>query len=169
MPIVRRVTAYASDTEAFDDESSTLRQKEFHKTSKSAIGYIWLDPNHRQFTLGNPAYLAWELIPYSFVVDWAIPIGDWLMSLDALFGVKKIEGVVTTKSVITCHRYSKVMAVDTRKVYQSGPALYKSTKISRGTFNSIPIPPLPRWSPSTSYKAVANGIALLTAVNKKCK
>nr|APG76987.1 hypothetical protein [Beihai levi-like virus 34] len=28
--------------------------------------------------LTNPSLLAWELLPYSFVVDWFLPIGDWL-------------------------------------------------------------------------------------------
>jgi hypothetical protein len=35
----------------------------------------------------NPALLAWELIPYSFCVDWFINVGDFLGSLDALVGV----------------------------------------------------------------------------------
>lgn len=36
----------------------------------------------------NPALLAWELIPYSFVVDWFIEVGDWLSAFDALVGVE---------------------------------------------------------------------------------
>lgn len=37
--------------------------------------------------LTNPALLAWELLPYSFVVDWFIPIGNYLGSLDATIGL----------------------------------------------------------------------------------
>lgn len=33
------------------------------------------------FKWGNPYALAWELTPFSFVVDWVVPIGDWLNSL----------------------------------------------------------------------------------------
>lgn len=32
----------------------------------------------RQMGLGNPASILWERIPYSFVVDWFIPIGTYL-------------------------------------------------------------------------------------------
>lgn len=32
--------------------------------------------------LTNPAELAWELLPYSFVVDWMVPVGDWLKGFD---------------------------------------------------------------------------------------
>jgi len=34
----------------------------------------------------NPLEVVWELVPYSFVVDWAIPIGKWLSSMDAGVG-----------------------------------------------------------------------------------
>lgn len=30
----------------------------------------------------NPALVAWELLPYSFVIDWMVPVGDWLVGLD---------------------------------------------------------------------------------------
>jgi len=33
--------------------------------------------------LSNPAMVAWELVPYSFVVDWFLPIGDYLSRIDA--------------------------------------------------------------------------------------
>lgn len=30
----------------------------------------------------NPALMIWESIPHSFVVDWLVPVGDWLQGLD---------------------------------------------------------------------------------------
>jgi len=38
----------------------------------------------------NPAVVVWELIPYSFVIDWMLPVGDWLSSLNALSGVEDL-------------------------------------------------------------------------------
>lgn len=32
-------------------------------------------------SLLNPALVAWELVPYSFVIDWFLPIGEWLDNL----------------------------------------------------------------------------------------
>lgn len=40
----------------------------------------------------NPLSLAWELMPYSFVVDWFIPIGDYLAATTATAGLTFIDG-----------------------------------------------------------------------------
>lgn len=35
----------------------------------------------------NPAALVWELVPWSFCIDWVLPVGDYLQGLDALTGI----------------------------------------------------------------------------------
>lgn len=40
-----------------------------------------------QLGITNPALVAWELVPYSFVVDWFVPIGDWISATPPLWGV----------------------------------------------------------------------------------
>jgi len=47
--------------------------------------------------LTNPALLAWDLLPFSFVVDWFAPIGNYLESLSALQGLQFISG---TRSIL---------------------------------------------------------------------
>lgn len=42
--------------------------------------------------LSNPASLGWELVPYSFVVDWFIPIGDILDAMTAPLGLDFVGG-----------------------------------------------------------------------------
>jgi hypothetical protein len=41
----------------------------------------------QQLGLTNPALVAWELVPFSFVFDWFIQVGDWLTALTASQGV----------------------------------------------------------------------------------
>jgi hypothetical protein len=41
----------------------------------------------QQLGMTNPALVAWELIPFSFVFDWFIQVGDWLTALTAQQGV----------------------------------------------------------------------------------
>lgn len=45
----------------------------------------------------NPAEIAWEVLPWSFVFDWILPIGAYISSLTSLAGVEFISGVVTEK------------------------------------------------------------------------
>lgn len=40
----------------------------------------------------NPVEIVWELLPYSFVVDWVFPIGPWLGALTADAGFSFIGG-----------------------------------------------------------------------------
>lgn len=46
--------------------------------------------------LTNPLEVAWELLPYSFVADWFLPIGEFIGCLDADFGVVFRGGTYTT-------------------------------------------------------------------------
>lgn len=50
----------------------------------------------RSLGLTDPASVAWELIPYSFVVDWFIPIGDYLSNLNT---IPKLQGRFMTIKV----------------------------------------------------------------------
>jgi hypothetical protein len=40
----------------------------------------------------NPMALAWDALPLSFVVDWFLPIGPWLNTLDAGLGLTFVDG-----------------------------------------------------------------------------
>lgn len=65
---------------------------------KRARGYVSgrvRNPGLRQLNglgLLNPALLFWELLPYSFVVDWFLPVGDVLTSLTAGIGMDGVVG-----------------------------------------------------------------------------
>lgn len=60
--------------------------------------------NARNFGLYDFPQSLWELMPYSFVVDWFISVGDWLEAISPKVGVKvKAEGYTVTND-ITCKR-----------------------------------------------------------------
>lgn len=54
----------------------------------SALGTL------QQFGITNPIGLVWELIPYSFVLDWLIPVSDYLTGLDTWVGKDFVSGTV---------------------------------------------------------------------------
>lgn len=107
------------------------------------------------FDFGNPIEWAWELIPFSFVVDWAIPIGEWLGRLDAMVGNQVLSGSVVTKTVTKTEYHPP----DATHILSPGRA--DSKTYERDLIDSIPIPELPRWAPSASYKRAINATALL--------
>lgn len=101
----------------------------------------------------NPAALAWELLPYSFVIDWLIPIGDWLNGLDALVGVQQCYGTVTRKR--------KYISTSTVGGY------YLRRQYGRTVFDSLPgSNAYPRWKPSVGFGRVANALALLSQLKR---
>ena len=68
--------------------------------------------------VSNPLSLAWEVIPYSFVFDWFIPVGDYLSGLDALNGVEDLV-------VLSSYRYEA-----TRRQVWDHPAYLASARPS---------------------------------------
>jgi hypothetical protein len=48
------------------------------------------------FKMTNPLYIAWVAMPLTFIVDWFLPIGDWLDSLTATHGLTFVDGYQTT-------------------------------------------------------------------------
>lgn len=67
---------------------------------------LWarIDPNHRgmrslnQLGLSNPAGLAWDLVSYSFVVDWFVPVGPVLYALTAPWGLIFVDGSISYRN-----------------------------------------------------------------------
>lgn len=50
--------------------------------------------------LNNPFSVAWELLPLSFVFDWALPVGDYLSAISAV-PAEGTKVVVTKRTLIT--------------------------------------------------------------------
>lgn len=50
-----------------------------------------------QVGMVNPALVGWELVPFSFVVDWFIPVGEFLTNVMPPQGVSLKQGYIYTK------------------------------------------------------------------------
>lgn len=102
----------------------------------------------------NPFNLAWELIPFSFVVDWWIGIGDALASLDNLLLFDSLQ-----------IRDSWRDSVGTYVTSDGGNMIGHWTELrirsSRQAPTTIPLVSSFAWKPSVSYQHIANGTALL--------
>ena len=164
--IIRRFSTFAKDNGS-DTYTSGHQYDIKYKVSERATAYVELEPDWKPFTLGNPLELGWELIPFSFVVDWAIPVGDALRALDALKDVKTVSGTVVHKE-----RYEHYIIP--QNVLSNGWILldegyYRSNRHRRDVISEIPLPRVPTWDPSSSWRAVVHGLSLLTTLRKTCQ
>lgn len=104
-----------------------------------------------EYGLTNPALLAWELIPYSFVIDWMIPVGDTLASLDALVGV----------DTVFCENGARLDLEQNFVTKGGGVGSYKYKSVERQNGFEFDLPSAFAYEPSSSFTAVLNGLALL--------
>lgn len=84
---------------------STMRREQcrYNHTVRTKL-FARIDPNWQgarslnQLGLLNPFGLAWELVPWSFVVDWLLPIGPVLNALSAPAGLIFVDGSTAMKA-----------------------------------------------------------------------
>lgn len=100
----------------------------------------------------NPALLAWELIPYSFVIDWVLPIGNWLSAADALTGVTVLKAIMSRRDQ---------WSIEAK--YRDGSSITENEYSVRDLI-PLDMPAYLPYKPSESFTAVLNGVALLTQI-----
>lgn len=54
-----------------------------------------------EFGFINPAEVAWETMPWSFVVDWFVPVGNWISSFTAESGLTRLPSTRTVRIFLT--------------------------------------------------------------------
>lgn len=113
----------------------------------------------------NPLLLAWELLPFSFVVDWALPVGNWLNSLDAAAGFAFRAGSLSyyakTSTITEGRIKTDSFGRDDMRAHASLHATAYQTNFGRTVYSSSPIPTLPRFKNPWSSTHVANAMSLL--------
>jgi hypothetical protein len=128
-----------------------------YRSKTKCVLWARIDPNTsslraiNQLGLLNPLGLAWDLIPYSFCVDWILPIGPVLYALTAPAGLIFVDGALSTRTTETqlISRKTATTSVnyDARKGFQPEFEVPQTlTLISesyvRTTLSSFPIPGL---------------------------
>lgn len=112
--------------------------------------------------LTNPLLVAWEVVPYSFVVDWFLPVGSWLESLDALCGYGPAWTSISTMNEIMWEdvglskSWSSVAYI--RNNFLGTKRLLE---VKRSASSGVPLPAFPRFKDPLSLGHMANGLSLL--------
>jgi len=119
----------------------------------------------RQLGLVDPLSVIWELIPYSFVVDWFLPIGAYLSSLSQLPGLKG-RWLVTDYVRYPRQRISWTDHPDSSfgGGYKSGTSypdvIYNASRVLRTTVAPTLQIPIPKFEDAISPTRFLNAVAL---------
>lgn len=112
----------------------------------------------------NPASLAWELMPYSFVIDWFVDVGSYIRTLESSFVYRN-----AFRSGFYTHT-SRETAVSTYRRSTSSPSLSTSSygaasetvsTISRNILVASPVPSLPRFEADLGASRLTTMASLL--------
>lgn len=130
----------------------------FHAVTERAVFYIKIPPpKHNWYEWGNPFEHLWELTPMSYFIDYLIPVGSFLSTLDALDGVQVQVGTLTRK-----YAYHATQ----KQPFNAGfeidfPCSYHYESHVRSVLTSIPQAELPTYEPSYSHNRLMNALAAL--------
>lgn len=136
-----------------DDQGCTVRL-DYNLENAAMAAYA-------QAGFTNPLEIAWEIVPWSFVVDWMFPIGNYVSLLDAERGWNFRAGSSTTRQVTvsTLNVYPRPIS-GWSELVASGLARYSRKSVNRIVYSSPPFPGFFLKNP-LSTKHCLNAIALL--------
>lgn len=112
----------------------------------------------------NPALAMWNLLPWSFIWDWFIPIGDFL---DQASYFRGLENVVYERSEFaTAYGIMNTIPQPSKPQYRiGGMVTYKVVSLKR-TISTSFVPPLPGFKPiqkALGLGHIVNAAALITS------
>lgn len=142
--------------------------------SRNLIAYI-TEPESNLTVSGllDPELVAWELLPFSFVADWIIPIGPYL---EARAFARRLTGKFVTTDItrqscfgIKGRDYSKSPTPNYVWRYDNNGAYKDIVSLTRTVSTNLAVP-MPQVKPLTkiaSWKHMANALALSVNVFKR--
>lgn len=117
-----------------------------------------------QWGITNPLEIAWELTTLSFVVDWFLPIGNYLGCLDAANGFDFVTGSVSKVSrVHAVGENARPVSSQGMVIGQTNNFRQDTVRLDRTVYDHSPLPTVPRFKSPFSGEHTANAIALAAA------
>jgi hypothetical protein len=168
----KRFTASSSVTQVLSKTDGTYFRKWPDRITKAGRKYIFemYEPMSaiRQMGLYNPASIIWERIPWSFVIDWFIPIGTYLELVGQIPGLsgRFLRTDYVRSSVVGS--LSNPIVTPGYYYLNSGDVATENFYIIRSVSSSLTVPrPDIRVSGAVQGKRVQNAIALSHQIFEK--
>lgn len=122
----------------------------------------------QQLGMVNPVLLAWNLLPYSFVLDWALPVGNYLQSWTADLGYRFLGGSISTLQTVRGHAEQyKPPTGTTGSVNPAVGGFFEGFKFNRTVLHSSPAPRMPHFKNPLTLHHAANALSLLAVALAK--
>jgi hypothetical protein len=135
-------------------------------TTKQIIARFTEDPLTTAERLGltNPALIAWELVPYSFVVDWFAPIGNYLETRSLASSLVGGNFVVSTK----IESWFSGLTGGSVNITGGDSMSFHEVRFRREIQGALAVPP-PQLdlSGTVTWRRAASALALLNNFNLK--
>lgn len=165
--VVKSSVHFSSTNHNFDAPSEVEFDKRERLRYRATMSTNTLTTSLYAHGFTNPFSLAYELTPFSFVVDWWINVGDVLASLDNSLVFSSLQGVRS----YTLYKTERVLNPGFR--LSNGDSLSPSqcsrieVTSDRGAPYNMSLISTFSYKPSISKQHILNGLALLNAVKIK--
>lgn len=111
--------------------------------------------------LTNPNLIRWELVPFSFVLDWLVPVGTFLQALNAPMGITFESGYTSIKGVSRGNlAWDTVESCGGSGCTEHAVVDFESSCFERRPMNDFPTPKLYTKNPFSTSHALTS-LALL--------
>jgi len=143
-----------------------LRRSENAIYARKYVVYVSVSHEGRkslsELGITNPLSVLWEIVPWSFAIDWFLPVGRFLDSLDAFSGLEFEKGS-NTSFERTDVRYRAQTTVGAFGGYTrvSATAGKLHVDVNRSVLNGLPAFPLPYFRPNFSDTRAVTALALI--------
>jgi len=186
-PIIHRVQATQKDSRdeywVTEGQSITLptgfksfyydQRKDTNFLSEVRAGYVYELScpglaTAEAFGLLNPFAVIWDAVPFSFVADWFVNVGDCLAGLTAFAGKKCLDGwlcrMIQSRTTYKWYNVRKgdVVALTRVPRFVSDPVIERRFHRSSMSFTSS----LPRFSFDLNIPRVVDAVALVTSIGR---
>lgn len=119
-----------------------------------------------RYTSLNPVSIAWELVPFSFVVDWVVDVGGYLRNLETalLSQTRFISGYTTisNRTKNTVNQFAAWSNGPNQSLHMSASGSSVLASKSRSVGVNSPLPRPPRFEANLGSGRLLNAAALLS-------
>lgn len=107
----------------------------------------------------NPVSIAWEAVPFSFVFDWFIPLGNTFQALTATADLQFVSGYRNSKFVDSVTRFND--GNPPQQLISQGKYNIERYKFNRVSISGFPLPKIYENTNPFSTPRILNAAALL--------